>query len=295
MKTIPILATLIALLCTAPASAQLEVVATTSNMGALARIAGGDDVRVRVLVPPDRDAHYLQARPSMMAALRRADLLVAVGAGLEAGWLPAAVRGAGNPALHAGRDGLFEGSAVVDLIEVTGDADRAGGDVHPFGNPHFYLDPVRFAAAARALAERLPALDSAHATQYRARAAAFAAAVDARVPGWRERLRDAPPVLAYHKDANYLFDRFGVAVVGYIEPLPGIPPTARHLAALVEALRGRDGVIVHLPFQPDEGPAFLATALGWRVVRRASNVAIDGDGAAYLALIDAWVADVAAR
>ena len=294
MKTLCILAALAALSAT-PVHAQLDVVATTSNMGALARIVGGDDVRVRVLVPPDRDAHYLQARPSMMAALRRADLLVAVGAGLEAGWLPAAVRGAGNPTLQTGRDGLFEGSAVVELIEVTGEADRAGGDVHPFGNPHFYLDPVRFAAAARALAERMAALDPPHAARYHERAAAFAATVDARVPAWRERLQGAPPVLAYHKDANYLFHRFGVEVVGYIEPLPGIPPTARHLAALVDALRGRDGVIVHLPFQPDEGPAFLADALGWRVVRRASNVAVDGGGDAYLALIDAWVADVAGR
>ena len=161
--------------------------------------------------------------------------------------------------------------------------------------PHFYLDPVRFAAAARALAERMAALDPPHAARYHERAAAFAATVDTRVPGWRERLQGAPPVLAYHKDANYLFHRFDVEVVGYIEPLPGIPPTARHLAGLVDALRGRDGVIVHLPFQPDDGPAFLADALGWRVVRRASNVDVEGGGDAYLALIDAWVADVSAR
>ena len=146
---------------TGSAHAAMEVVATTSNMGALTRIVGGDDVRVRVLVPPDRDAHYLQARPSMMIALRRARLLVAVGAELESGWLPAAVRGAGNPTIQPGRDGYFEGSAAVALIETGGVADRAGGDVHPHGNPHFYLDPVRFADAARALGERLSALDTA--------------------------------------------------------------------------------------------------------------------------------------
>ena len=135
--------------------------------------------------------------------------------------------------------------------------------------------------------------DSDRASAYRARAAAFAAEVDARLPAWRERLATVPGVLAYHKDANYLFNRFDVGVVGYIEPLPGVPPTARHLSALVESLRGSEGVIVHLPFQPADGPTFLADALGWRVVRRASNVSIDGDGAAYLALIDAWVADLA--
>lgn len=273
----------------APAHAALDVVATTSNMGALARIVGAPHVSVTVLVPPDRDAHYLEARPSMMAALRRADVLVAVGAELEVGWLPAAQRGAGNRKVVAGSRGYFEGAAAVELIETGGAADRGRGDVHPGGNPHFYLDPVRFAAAAVALATRFAELDPANAADYHDRAAAFTAKIDGRVPGWRARLAGAPAVVAYHKDVNYFFDRFGIGVVGYIEPLPGIPPAARHLAALVVELRGQDGLIVHLPFQPADGPAFLARELGWPVVRQASNVAVDGGEEAYLALIDAWV------
>lgn len=274
----------------APAHATLDVVATTSNMGALARIVGDPHVSVTVLVPPDRDAHYLEARPSMMAALRRADLLVAVGAELEVGWLPAALRGAGNRNVVVGSRGYFEGAAVVELIETGGIADRGRGDVHPGGNPHFYLDPVRFAAAAVALASRLAELDPANATDYQNRAAAFAAKIDDHVPDWRARLEGAPAVVAYHKDVNYFFDRFGIGVAGYIEPLPGIPPAARHLASLVAKLRGQDGLIVHLPFQPADGPAFLARELGWPVVRQASNVAVDGGEDAYLALVDAWVA-----
>ena len=276
-------------LVAAPAHAALDVVATTSNMGALARIVGGDLVSVTVLVPPDRDAHYLEARPSMMAALRRADLLVAVGAELEVGWLPAALRGAGNRRVLTGNPGYFEGAAAVELIETGGVADRGRGDVHPAGNPHFYMDPARFADAGVALAARLAEIDPAHAVDYRDNAEAFKRGIEARLPRWRERLAGAVQVVAYHKDANYLFDRFGIDVAGYIEPLPGIPPTARHLATLVSDLRGHEGLIVHLPFQPEAGPAFLSRELGWRVVRQASNVPVDGAGAAYLALIDGWV------
>lgn len=276
----------------APAHAALDVVATTSNMGALARLVGDRHVSVTVLVPPDRDAHYLEARPSMMAALRRADLLVAVGAELEAGWLPAALRGAGNRKVMAGAPGYFEGAATVELIETGGAADRGRGDVHPAGNPHFYMDPVRFADAAVALAERLAALDPEHAEAYRANATAFETRIEESVPRWQERLRTAPQVVAYHKDANYLFDRFGVSVAGYIEPLPGIPPSARHLAMLVSDFRDEQGVIVHLPFQPANGPEFLSRELGWRIVRRASNVDLDGDEKAYLALVDGWVSEI---
>src|SRR5690606_32700826 len=112
---------------------------------------------------------------------------------------PAAIRGAGNAAIQPGRDGYFAASATVPLLETGGDGNRGGGDVHPLGNPHFYLDPVRFAEAAKALAERLATLDAAGAADFRARAAGFAAEIDARLPVWRTRLEATPGVLAYHK------------------------------------------------------------------------------------------------
>lgn len=272
--------------------AELNVVATTANMGMLARTVGGDAVRVTVLAPPDRDPHYLEARPQMLAALRRADLLVAVGADLEIGWLPAAISGSHNHRVRFGTPGYFEAANAVELIETDVEADRAGGDVHPGGNPHFYLDPVRLAQAAIALAQRLGQLDTTNADAYRRAADAFAAEVERRMPGWAAQLDGAPPIVAYHKDVNYLFDRFGIPVVGYIEPLPGIPPTASHLSELVTRLRGTDGVIVHLPFQPANGPAFLHRELGWPVVRHAGNVSTRGTAAEYFTLIDGWVAGI---
>jgi zinc/manganese transport system substrate-binding protein len=129
---------------------------------------------VTVLAPPDRDAHYLEARPSMMAALRRADLVVAVGAELEVGWLPAALQGAHNPNIQVGRQGYFEGAAHTNLIQVGGAADRAMGDVHPAGNPHYYFDALKMAEVAEALAVRLGELAPEHAERFEANAAEFA-------------------------------------------------------------------------------------------------------------------------
>lgn len=280
---------LIVLLAAATAQATVEVVATTSSMGMLARTVGGDAVSVRVLAPPDRDAHYLQARPSMMAALRRADLVVAVGAELEVGWLPAALQGAANPAVHPGHPGYFEAAAQVELIGVGGPADRALGDVHPTGNPHVNMDPVRMAQAARALAERLARFDEANAERFHANAETFARRVEQRVPAWQEQVREAPGVVLYHEDAAYLIDRLGVPVLGFVEPLPGIPPTARHLRALVRELEGRDGVVIRASHHPERGPRFIAEQLSWNLHVLPLDPPLDADSETYLELIDRWV------
>jgi zinc/manganese transport system substrate-binding protein len=277
------------LLTAAPVGATVDLVATTSSMGMLARTVGGDAVVVTVLAPPDRDAHHLLARPSMMLALRRAQLLIAVGADLEIGWLPAALRGAGNPRILPGEPGYFEGAAHLTLLEGGQLADRARGDIHPVGNPHFYLDPERMATLAIALADRLALLDPANRAAYAARAGAFAATVRARIPAWRKAAADAPGVVLYHRDVNYLAAFLNVPVLGYIEPVPGIPPTASQLRDLVQRLSGTHGVILHSSFQSSDGPAFLARNLGWERIQLQLEVPLDADGAAYLDHIDAWV------
>ncbi len=283
-----------ALLATAlPAAAAMNVVATTSSMGVLANAVGGDAVKVTVLAPPDRDVHVLQARPSMMVALRRADLLVAVGAELEIGWLPAALKGSGNGRILPGAPGYFEAAAQVPLLEAGQAADRAQGDVHPMGNPHLYLDPVRMATVADALAGRLATLDAPNAARYRAGAAAFRAAVEARVPGWKAKAGGAKGVLLFHKDVNYVAALLGVPVLGYVEPLPGIPPTASHLRELTGRFKGQKGVILFTDFQPGQGPEFLARNLGWPKVRLPLEPAVGASTEAYLAHVDRWVEGVA--
>ncbi|MCX7674176.1 MAG: zinc ABC transporter substrate-binding protein [Thiobacillaceae bacterium] len=271
----------------------LEVVATTASMGMLVRTVGGPQVRVTVLAPPDRDPHQLQAKPSMMRALRDADLLVAVGAELEAGWLPAALDGAANPRLLPGRIGYFEAAAQVPLIDAGQPADRARGDVHPAGNPHVHLDPVRMSTIARALAERLVRLDPARAADYRARAEAFARTVQARLPAWRAQVAGSAGAVLYHKDGVYLLERLGLPLLGTLEPIPGVPPTARHLQGLIERLQGRKGVVLYHAYQPAQGPQRVAEALGWPVQVVPMEPPADADADGYLRLIDQWVAALA--
>jgi zinc/manganese transport system substrate-binding protein len=281
------------LLVALPVEARLNVVATTSSMGMLVRTVGGDAVEVTVLAPPDRDAHYLQARPGMMIALRRADLLVAVGAELEVGWLPAALQGAANPRILPGRAGYFEAAAQVPLIDRDIPADRALGDVHPLGNPHVNMDPWRMAAAGRRLAAHLSVLAPDRTDDFAARAEAFAALVDERLPAWRALVADVPGVVLFHKEANYLMALLEVPVLGYIEPLPGIPPSAAHLQGLVEKLRGRQGIVMRIEYQPPQGPAFVGRALGWPVVALPLDPPLSAGAEEYLALIDRWVEAVA--
>ncbi len=291
MKKTLLAATLLA--ATVPATAALNVVATTSSMGVLVKAVAGDAVKLTVLAPPDRDAHMLQARPSMMVALRNANLLVSVGAELEVGWLPAALRGASNGKILPGSPGYFEAAAQVDLIEGGNAADRSQGDVHPMGNPHVYMDPPRMARIAEALAGRLGSLDAANASRYSDGAAAFRKAVEARVPGWKQKAIGAKGVLPFHKDVNYLTTLLGVPVLGYIEPLPGIPPSAAHLKELTDRLKGQRGVILYTDYQPGQGPDFLSRNLGWPKVRLPLEPAVGASGEEYLKLIDRWVDGVA--
>ncbi len=283
------LAGLILTLISIQAVAEVRVVATVPNMGMLARAVGGDAVSVTVLAPPDRDAHYLEARPSMMSALRRADIVVAVGAELEVGWLPAALQGAHNPRVQPGRSGYFEGAAHTSLIQVGGAADRAQGDVHPAGNPHYYFDPERMAEIGYALASRLGELDSDNADQYRANAEEFAQQAEDQVAEWKSRVDDPPGVVFYHKDADYLAKLLDADILGYLEPLPGIPPTASHLRELVGSLRGTDGVILYTDFQSSSGADFLARELGWSAHQLPNQIAIDGSVDDYFSMIERWV------
>lgn len=274
--------------------AALNVVATSSSTGMLVREIAGDNVRLEILAPPDRDLHYLQARPSMMRSLRKADLLTALGADLEVGWLPVALQQAANPRILPGRVGYFEAAAQVSLLDANAAADRAKGDVHPTGNPHINMDPVRMGQVGLALAERLAELDPAHAADYRARAAAFQKRVEQRLPVWQERTSGLPGAVAFHLDVNYLLARFDVPLLGMLEPVPGIPPTAAHIKALTERLSGKPGIVLFTTYQPDRAPKSVAKALGWPSVRLQLEPPLDADGDVYLEHIGQWI-DALAR
>jgi len=225
----------------APAAAALNIFACEPEWGALARELGGDEASIYVATTALQDPHRIEARPSLIARARTADLVVCTGAELEIGWMPLVQRQSGNARIQAGQPGYFEAASQLVLIEIPQRVDRSMGDVHAAGNPHVHLDPSNIARVAAALAERMAQLDPGDAAQYRARARAFLERWQQASARWEKE--GAPlkgmPIVVYHKDMTYLVRWLGLREVGSLEPKPGVPPTASHLSELLTRL-GRD-------------------------------------------------------
>jgi zinc/manganese transport system substrate-binding protein len=222
----------------APAHAAVRVLATTADWGALTRELGGDAVDVYVATSALQDVHRVDAKPSLIARARNANLVVATGAELEVGWLPVLLQESGNPRVQPGAPGYFEAAAQVRLIEVPSAVDRAMGDIHPQGNPHLHLDPRNIAIVAKALTTRLAAVDPGNAATYESRGAAFQAKWQAAIERWQGEATPLKgvPVVVIHKDQSYLCRWLGLVPVAAIEPKPGVPPSAGYLAQLVSTL-----------------------------------------------------------
>jgi len=226
-------------LALAPASqAAVRVLATTADWGALTRELGGDRVDVYVATTAMQDVHRVEAKPSLVARARTANLLVANGAELEAGWLPVLLQESGNPRIQRGAPGFFEAASAVTLVEVPTKLDRAMGDIHPLGNPHLHLDPRNVATVAKALAAKLAAVDPAGADYYAARGADFGRRWSEAMTRWQAKaapLRDVP-VVVMHRDQAYLLRWLALKELAAIEPKPGVPPSAGYLGELVTKL-----------------------------------------------------------
>jgi len=227
------------LLCAAfPAHAELRILATTADWGALATELGGDKVDVYTATSALQDVHQVDAKPSLVARARTADLVVANGAELEIGWLPVLLQESGNPKIRPGSPGFFEATSAVRLMDVPTSVDRSMGDIHSQGNPHIQLDPRNIAAVAQALTKRLASIDAANAAYYQARGADFQARWTTAMAKWAAQ--GAPlkgtQVVVIHKDQAYLSRWLGLQQVGAIEPKPGVPPSAGYLAELVTKL-----------------------------------------------------------
>jgi zinc/manganese transport system substrate-binding protein len=226
------------LLAGLPAQAAIKVLATTSDWGALTRELGGDKVDVYVATSALQDVHRVEAKPSLLARARTADLLVANGAELEIGWLPVLVRESGNRRIQPGAPGYFEAAAQLRLLEVPTRLDRAMGDIHPLGNPHVQLDPRNIGIVAKALATRLAALDPANAAYYAERGHDFDTRWQLAIARWNSRAAPlaGAPVVVMHRDQVYLCHWLGLDEVAAIEPKPGVPPSAGYLGQLVVKL-----------------------------------------------------------
>jgi zinc/manganese transport system substrate-binding protein len=244
-------------LAASPAWAVVNVFATVPEWGALAREIGGDKVAVFTATHAYQDPHRIDAKPSLLAQARRAQLVVAVGAELEIGWLPLVLRDSGNPAIQPGRPGYFEASTHVSLLDAPASVDRALGDVHAAGNPHVHLDPRRLLQVGEALAARLAVIDAANATVYQAGFKAFATRWQAAISRWQNSaapLRGVP-VLVHHSAFRYLTHWLGMQEVGTLEPKPGVEPSSGQLAALLVRQQTQPArMVLRTAYQP-EGPS----------------------------------------
>ena len=226
---------------TGTALARLEVVTTIPDFGAIAQEVGGPHVRVTALVKPTQDPHFVDAKPSLMVDLNRADLLLITGMELESGWLPPLMTGSRNREIQRGADGYLDCSTLIKPMEVRA-PDRAKGDIHPGGNPHYWTDPRNALAIARGIARRLIRLDASHEKDIRQRLQIFVEKLQARMADWKRRLAPhrGTRVVVYHESWIYFLDWAGFVRAGALEPKPGIPPKPSHVAALIKRVKNQD-------------------------------------------------------
>jgi zinc/manganese transport system substrate-binding protein len=252
------------------ADAKLTVVATLPDFGDLAQRIGGDAVTVTSLVKSGEDPHFIVPKPSYIRTLNKADLLIEGGADLESGWLPPLVAGARNAKIMPGSPGRLSLANCVELIEVTsGPVDRSAGDVHPKGNPHFWLAPANGKRIAAALAATFTQLAPADADGFKQRLAAFTAELDAKSAAWTEALQPfaGTKVVTYHKSFDYLLRHFGFTLAGTIEPKPGIEPSAAHIASLTASMKALGvKLIITEAYSPRKTAEQLAAVTGARLV-----------------------------
>ena len=317
MKTAAMLLVALAFAAGAQAADKLNIVTTTSDLASLAKAVAGDRADVSSICTGLEDPHFLTAKPSFIARARAADLWIAIGLELEAAWELPILTGSRNTRIQPGSDGYLDASKSIQVLELPqGRVTRAMGDVHPGGNPHYWLDPLNGRRMAGAIAERLAALSPEHAEEFRERAKAFQQELDEHmfgpkalkgatanelwarqgrgetipdVGGWVAQLASlrGTGLVTYHKSWIYFANRFGLRVAGELEPKPGIPPTASHLAEVIATMQAdRIGLILQEPFYSRKAADRVAAATGARVVVVANSVGGQPEATDYLALMD---------
>jgi zinc/manganese transport system substrate-binding protein len=249
----------------APAHAALHVLACEPEWAALATELAGPLAEVQSATGPLQDPHQIQARPSLIARARNADLLVCTGAELEVGWLPVLLQQSGNPKIQVGQPGHFAAADFVRKLDMPAQLDRSQGDVHAAGNPHIQTDPRNIAQVAQALAARLQQVDAAHAAGYAQRAADFAQRWQQAMARWSTQAASLKgvPVVSQHKAFTYLYDWLGLKEVAVLEPKPGVEPSAAHLQQVLTALKATPPrMVIHAAYQDGKPSEWLSRNAG---------------------------------
>ena len=233
-------------------AAPIKVVATTPDLAAIAREIGGNAVDVVALAKPTEDPHFVDAKPSHIVTLNRADVLMEGGAELELGWLPPLLENSRNAKIAAGAPGRIVASQGIRMLEIPTTFDRSKGDVHSLGNPHFLADPMDAKIVAAQTADHFAQVDPKSAATFRANLASFNAKVDAKLAEWQKMLAPykGAKIVTYHKDFVYFAQRFGLEIIDELEPKPGIAPSPAHVAQVIGEMKSANvKVILVQPFQ----------------------------------------------
>jgi zinc/manganese transport system substrate-binding protein len=246
-----------------PAFAKLNIATTLPWIGSIAGEIGKEKVRITSFVKPNQDPHFVEAKPSMILEVRKADILMYNGMDLEIGYLPVLVESSKNPKIQPGNSGNFDCSRFIEPIEVPTAVDRSMGDVHPQGNPHYQLSPKNILRVAEGMAEVLSKADPENASFYMKNLSSFKQRFQEKQKEWSAIPFRGKKFLAYHKFFEYLASEFGFEIIGYIEPKPGIPPSAGHIEKLIEMIRKTkpDGIL-SLSYYGQKEVTFLSQKTG---------------------------------
>jgi len=281
---------LLALLPTAAAAKKLNVVTATTDMAALAQEVGGDRISVESIAKGYQDPHFVEAKPSFLLKLRQADVLIVVGLQLEIGWLPPLITQSGNPRVQVGAAGYLDASQFAEILEIpTGVVTRAMGDVHPLGNPHYWLAPDNGRRVARGFAQKFGDLDPEDAAYFQQRFQDFDKRLTAAEQRWDAEM--APyrgrKVVTYHNSATNFAKHFHLDVIGYVEPRPGIPPTPSHTIELIGLMKRENCKLVLVePYFDLKTPNSIGSATGAKVVVYLPSVGGEKQVTNYFELFD---------
>lgn len=257
---------------------KINVVTSLPDMASIAKEIGGDKVEAFAIAKGYQDPHFVDAKPSYMIKLQKADMFVMVGLDLEIGWVPPLLEGARNPKILPGATGYVDASKGIALLEVpTGDPAklRTEGDIHVYGNPHYWLDPLRGKVIAENICEGLLRLAPQHEAYFKSNLEAFHREIDMRTAAWIKMLRpyDGAKIAAFHNSWPYFDERFGFNIISFIEPKPGIPPTPKHLVEVINKMTAQNAkVIIIEPYYTKDAANLVASKTGAHVVELATSV-----------------------
>jgi zinc/manganese transport system substrate-binding protein len=269
---------------------KLNLVTSTEDMAALAREVGGDNINVESIAKGYQDPHFVEAKPSFLLKLRQADLLVSVGLQLEIGWLPPLITQSGNPRIQVGAPGYLDASQFAEILEIPqGTVTRAEGDVHPLGNPHYWLDPDNGRRIARGIANKLADLDPSNAAYFQQRFQDFDKRLSAAEQKWDAAMRPyrGMKVVTYHRSFTSLAKHFGLDVIGYVEPRPGIPPSPGHTIEMILLMKRENCKIVLVePYFDLKTPQAIGRETGAQVIVYMPSVGGEKQVTTYFELFD---------